>query len=105
MIIGIQSEAVVQLEEIDQVHSVVQGEVAIQLEEVVQLKVSLRLHQQGRLFYRTAQSESLGGKHIITIMLHQVTVVSLNYTGLHFLVVLLCYWKMDRLISSHLPRI
>jgi hypothetical protein len=41
MIIRIQSEAVVQLEEIDQVHSVVPGEVAIQLEEVVQLEVSL----------------------------------------------------------------
>jgi hypothetical protein len=63
------------------------------------------LHQQGSLFYRTSQSESLGGKHIITIMLHQVVVVSLNYWSLFFSVGLLCYWEMDRLISSHLPRI
>jgi hypothetical protein len=54
-------------------------------------KFLFRSHQQGSLFYRTAQSESLGGKHIITIMLHQVVVVSLNYWSLFFSVGLLCY--------------
>jgi hypothetical protein len=54
------------------------------LKKLSNSKFLFRLRQQGSLFYRTAQAESLGGKHIITIMLHQVVVVSLNSTSLYF---------------------
>ena len=53
----------------------VQGQGAVQGEATVELEI-VQDHgvvQQGSLFYRTAQSESLGGKHINMIMLHQIT--------------------------------